>query len=146
MRIHSIAALPCLALFLLLPLSVAAIPAPDLGVFENESPIHADNHRRRDMHHHPGEPLTQINETEILMWHLPTPPSYWSVDIDDHDTNASRYPALMAMHVLFMSLAFFVALPVGELRCVNPITSLSLNGDKQELQCAPLNTHGMVAL
>ncbi|KIJ20127.1 hypothetical protein PAXINDRAFT_68792 [Paxillus involutus ATCC 200175] len=65
------------------------------------------------MHHHPGEPLTQINETEILMWHLPTPPSYWSIDIDDHDTNASRYPALMAMHVLFMSLAFFVALPVG---------------------------------
>ncbi|KIK96945.1 hypothetical protein PAXRUDRAFT_137291 [Paxillus rubicundulus Ve08.2h10] len=65
------------------------------------------------MHHHPGGPLTEINETEILTWHLPTPPSYWSIDFEDRDMNTSRYPALMAVHVLFMFLAFFVALPVG---------------------------------
>ncbi|KAJ8595304.1 hypothetical protein M405DRAFT_909338 [Rhizopogon salebrosus TDB-379] len=70
------------------------------------------------MHH--GAPLTELNETEILQWHAPTPPSYWSIDIDDRDPSVLRYPGLMALHMVFMTLAFFVALPVGiAMRAVN---------------------------
>ncbi|KIJ70236.1 hypothetical protein HYDPIDRAFT_77408 [Hydnomerulius pinastri MD-312] len=65
------------------------------------------------MHNHHGEPKTEVNETEILLWHLPTPPSYWSIDIEDVDPDVSRYPGLVALHVLLMSAAFFVALPAG---------------------------------
>ncbi|KAF9247160.1 hypothetical protein BU15DRAFT_84706 [Melanogaster broomeanus] len=65
------------------------------------------------MHHHLGRPQTEINETEILMGHLPTPPSYWSIDFEDTDSDEHRYPILMTLHVLFMSLAFFVALPAA---------------------------------
>ncbi|KAI6152040.1 hypothetical protein BKA82DRAFT_4106382 [Pisolithus tinctorius] len=65
------------------------------------------------MHMHHGQPLTEINETDILLWHLPTPPSYWSIDIDSPDPNVPRYPGLMALHVVFMMLAFFVVLPAG---------------------------------
>ncbi|KAF8450367.1 hypothetical protein L210DRAFT_843634 [Boletus edulis BED1] len=65
------------------------------------------------MHMYSGQSMSEINETEILQWHLPTPPSYWSIDIDDRDPNTARYPALIALHALFMSLAFFVALPAG---------------------------------
>ncbi|KAI9574531.1 hypothetical protein HD554DRAFT_2010558 [Boletus coccyginus] len=64
------------------------------------------------MHMHSG-PVSEINETEILQWHLPTPPSYWSIDIEDRGPNVARYPALIALHASFMSLAFFVALPAG---------------------------------
>ncbi|KAF9222086.1 hypothetical protein BS17DRAFT_235152 [Gyrodon lividus] len=124
MRYSAATTLPALVLFYLLPLSASALPPPDLrfeGVLENGplsflSLIHPDRHSERDddpIHHHHGEPLTEINETEIIMWHLPTPPSYWSIDIEDRDPDASRYPTLMGMHVLFMSLAFFVALPAG---------------------------------
>ncbi|KAI6003871.1 hypothetical protein EDD15DRAFT_2456938 [Pisolithus albus] len=60
------------------------------------------------MHH--GQPLTEINETDILLSHLPTPPSYWSIDIDSPDPNVPRYPGLMALHVTFMMIAFFVEL------------------------------------
>ncbi|KAG1832991.1 hypothetical protein EV424DRAFT_1469245 [Suillus variegatus] len=65
------------------------------------------------MHMHHGAPLTELNETAILEWHAPTPPSYWSIDIEDRDPSVPRYPALMALHIIFMTLAFFVALPVG---------------------------------
>jgi len=65
------------------------------------------------MHMHSGQPISDINETEILKWHPPTPPSYWSIDIEDHNPDIHRYPALIVLHVLFMSLAFFVALPAG---------------------------------
>src|SRR5882762_4975805 len=58
-------------------------------------------------------PLVELNETEVSMYHSPTPPSYWTIDIDDHDTDVSRYPELMILHGLLMSLAFFVALPMG---------------------------------
>ena len=95
-----------LALLLLLaPLSVCATPAPALSI-----------HVRDDSHmHHSGQPMAEINETEILKWHLPTPPSYWSIDIEDHDPNVARYPGLVTLHAVFMSLAFFVSLPAGAL-------------------------------
>jgi cytochrome b561 len=65
------------------------------------------------MHMHHGAPLTELNETAIIQWHAPTPPSYWSIDIEDRDPSVARYPGLMVLHVVFMTLAFFVALPVG---------------------------------
>lgn len=71
----------------------------------------------RDGHHNShSAPLLQLNETEVLMYHSPTPPSYWTIDVDSHDTDSdvSRYPGLMMLHALLMSLAFFVALPVGK--------------------------------
>lgn len=95
-------------LFLIAPLSVYASPAPSI----RSAIIHVRDDAH--MHHmHSGQPVTEINETEILKWHSPTPPSYWSIDMEDRDPNASRYPALVALHVLFMSLAFFVALPAS---------------------------------
>ena len=48
------------------------------------------------------------------MYHSPTPPSYWSIDVDDpYNSDNPQRPGLMAAHVVFMSLAFFVALPAG---------------------------------
>lgn len=78
------------------------------------------------MHHH-GQPLTEINETEILMWHLPTPPSYWSIDIENPDPTAPRYPGLVAVHVTFMILAFFVALPAGNALRQSSFPTISTN-------------------
>ncbi|KAI0265166.1 hypothetical protein BC834DRAFT_843769 [Gloeopeniophorella convolvens] len=65
-------------------------------------------------------PIVELNETEILLSHAPTPPSYWSIDIDDRTPEQTRYPGLMGFHALMMSLAFFGALPAGiALRSVN---------------------------
>ncbi|GJE84477.1 hypothetical protein PsYK624_005530 [Phanerochaete sordida] len=70
---------------------------------------HGDDHMPMDMH---AAPLTVLNETEILLFHAPTPPSYYTIDFED-DSGAARYPAFMALHIVFMCLAFFGALPVG---------------------------------
>ena len=64
-------------------------------------------------HSHHGTPKLELNETEIQMYHGPTPPSYYTIDWEDVDSK-SRHPRLMIAHALFMSLAFFGALPVGE--------------------------------
>ncbi|KAH9927164.1 uncharacterized protein BXZ73DRAFT_102753 [Epithele typhae] len=63
-------------------------------------------------HHHHGQPLTELNETEVTMYHDPTPPSYYWIDLVETG-DEKRHPGLMALHVLFMSLAFFGALPIG---------------------------------
>lgn len=86
---------------------------------------------RRDddhMHMHHSAPLTELNETAILQWHAPTPPSYWSIDIED-DPSVPRYPGLMILHVAFMSFAFFVALPIGK-ELISSVCAfgLTLNG------------------
>lgn len=91
--------LPMGVLVLLLSLSSSAV-ARSLGLRDNE-------------HMHHGQPLTEINETDILLSHLPTPPSYWSIDIGSSDPDVPRYPGLMALHVTFMMIAFFVVLPAG---------------------------------
>ena len=70
-------------------------------------------HARREEHAHAvHEPLVDINETLVLKWHKPTPPSYGTHDFEDPDVT-EKYPHLMALHALFMSLAFFGALPIG---------------------------------
>jgi len=111
-----------LLIVLIGPLLVAAIPAVDLTFPEDHTEhSHAQSISqgvlRRDddhMHMHHGAPLIELNETQILQWHAPTPPSYWSIDIVDRDPSVTRYPQFMALHVAFMILAFFVALPAGK--------------------------------
>jgi len=71
---------------------------------------------RRDeqSHHaHHAAPLLVLNETEVTMHHAPTPPSYYTIDWEE--SYQTRYPGLMISHGIFMSLAFFVALPIGAL-------------------------------
>lgn len=65
-------------------------------------------------HHVHGAPLIELNETLISMFHKPTPPSYGTYDIDGDRPDGTRvHPGLMVFHALCMSLAFFVALPIG---------------------------------
>ena len=68
---------------------------------------------KRDGHHnHHAVPLLELNETEVTSHHAPTPPSYYAIDWEDEGYE-KRYGGLMVAHGLFMSLAFFVALPMG---------------------------------
>jgi len=84
-------------------------------LFERDGDEHGHDHG-----HGHAAPLVELNETEVLLYHVPTPPSYWSIDIDDPDSGSARHPSLMLLHSLFMMLAFFVALPAGiALRSVN---------------------------
>lgn len=148
MLIHRLAAiaLPACALLLsLFPLYVIAIPCPDIQQQHGRtfclwtSDWSGGALRKRDggsMHMHHGQPEMEINETEILQWHLPTPPSYWSIDVENPDPDVPRYPGLMILHVVFMSLAFFVALPAGNALLDNAgLHSLTLQDTKQELPC-----------
>jgi hypothetical protein len=57
--------------------------------------------------------MLELNETEVTMYHQPTPPSYWTIDIEDRTPDVPRYPGLMGLHIVMMSLAFFGALPAG---------------------------------
>nr|GAT54011.1 predicted protein [Mycena chlorophos] len=66
----------------------------------------------RDGHHHDGAPLKELNETEVTLYHAPIGPSYYTIDWDD-PVDPSRHPGWLITHALFMSLAFFVCLPVG---------------------------------
>ena len=91
-----------------LQFSYAFPSSPDIGGS-------VDVYGKRDGHHnHHAIPLLEINETEITMYHAPTPPSYYSIDWEDEGYE-ERYGGLMIAHGLFMSLAFFVALPMGSL-------------------------------
>ena len=75
-----------------------------------------DEHGHGHGHHGNMAPLVELNETEVLLHHDPTPPSYWSIDIDEPDSGKSRHPGLMTLHALFMMLAFLGALPAGSSR------------------------------
>ena len=69
-------------------------------------------------HSHHGEVKSKWDEEEYLKLNPPTPPSYWSEDtrmrMSSDEALPARYPWLMVLHVLFMSGAFFIALPAGE--------------------------------
>ena len=80
-----------------------SFPAP---LFERDGDDHGHGHGH-------AAPLVELNETEVLLYHAPTPPSYWSIDIDDPDPENERHPSLMLLHSLFMISAFFGALPAG---------------------------------
>ena len=93
---------------------------------------------KRDGHHnHHAAPLLELNETEVTMYHAPTPPSYYTIDWEDEGYE-KRHGGLMIAHGLFMSLAFFVALPMGSLtfyrknlaRLFNTTTGVALRSVK----------------
>ena len=65
-------------------------------------------------HNHHAKPLLELNETEITLYHAPTPPSYYTIDWEDEGYE-KRHGGLMIVHGLFMSIAFFVALPMGSM-------------------------------
>ena len=58
--------------------------------------------------------MLELNETDLQLDHAPIPPSYYTIDFEDEGYE-SRHPGLMMSHILFMSLAFFVAYPIGAL-------------------------------
>jgi hypothetical protein len=69
-------------------------------------------------HSHHGEVKSEWDEEAYLKLYPPTPPSYWTEDtrmrMSPDEQLPPRYPWLIVLHVLFMSGAFFIALPVGE--------------------------------
>jgi hypothetical protein len=108
--------LPALAAIL-----VGALPSPDTQPSDPQLPSLQESLSRRDGDHahghghgHNAQPVTVLNETEVLLYHSPTPESYWTIDMDGVHPDEKRYPALMGLHVVFMSAAFFGALPAGE--------------------------------
>lgn len=75
-------------------------------------------------HSHHAQPLLELNDTEFIMAHGPTPPSYFWLDLKEPPADEKRYPGLMGLHALCMSMAFFVALPTGAfLRVLGPVTA-----------------------
>ncbi|KAJ7086752.1 hypothetical protein C8R44DRAFT_820961 [Mycena epipterygia] len=64
-------------------------------------------------HHHAVAPLLELNETEATLDHQPTPPSYYTIDWEDPEQASARHPGLVIVHSIFMSLAFFIFLPMG---------------------------------
>ncbi|EJD00923.1 uncharacterized protein FOMMEDRAFT_147616 [Fomitiporia mediterranea MF3/22] len=58
------------------------------AVFARDEHAHAHGH---------NEPLVELNETLILQWHKPTPPSYGTHDFEDPNVT-HKYPHLMALH------------------------------------------------
>lgn len=128
------------ALPLLIPALAAAFvlaAPPSTGshdlVADNASQRHEEVLSRRDghdhghdhAHGHDAPSLSVLNETEILLYHAPTPPSYWSIDLEDRQSGDKRYPGLMGLHIFFMSLAFFGALPVGACAALSPVLTAS---------------------
>jgi hypothetical protein len=115
--------LPSIALYA--PDPVTAISPVDLAernpysqglsdrVEDSFSPLLFERDGDEHAHGHGAAPLVELNETEVLLHHARTPPSYWSIDIDDPDPANARHPSLMVSHSLFMMLAFFGALPAG---------------------------------
>lgn len=73
-------------------------------------------------HDHGHSPHAEVkskwDEEAYLELYPPTPPSYWSEDVrmqmGSNEVLPARYPWLMVLHTLFMSGAFFVALPAGK--------------------------------
>ena len=80
---------------------------------QEEALLRRDGDDHMHGHNHHEEPKIVLNETEILLYHAPTPPSYYTIDFEDMSSDEARYPGFMALHILFMSLAFFGALPMG---------------------------------
>ncbi|KAF8153570.1 hypothetical protein K438DRAFT_371426 [Mycena galopus ATCC 62051] len=69
--------------------------------------------RGGDEHGHHHAPIVEFNETDEILSHQPTPPSYYTIDWEDPDQADARHPGLIITHAVFMSLAFFVFLPMG---------------------------------
>ncbi|KAI0796538.1 hypothetical protein C8Q75DRAFT_710925 [Abortiporus biennis] len=109
----------CLLPVLIPALAVAlagAVPQQQdasLGLRDQEYIFRRDGDHHAHGHGHHAQPIVELNETEVTLYHAPTPPSYWTIDLVDRVPGEKRYPGFMALHALFMGLAFFGALPVG---------------------------------
>lgn len=99
------------AIFLALSFVLLIVCADSQPQLNRRSLAQRDGHSH---HSHNAAPLLVLNETEVTMHHAPTPPSYYTVDWEEEGYQ-SRHPGLMIFHGIFMSLAFFVALPIGAL-------------------------------
>ncbi|KDQ16101.1 hypothetical protein BOTBODRAFT_31175 [Botryobasidium botryosum FD-172 SS1] len=113
-------------LLILAATAAFALAAPRLQPRDDTHDAHHDHHAmanastshmtqldEHSAHNSHAAPLLQLNETEVLLHHAPDPPSYWSHDFEgDHPHDEGTWPALMLFHVLGMSLAFFVFLPI----------------------------------
>ncbi|KAG6911708.1 hypothetical protein DXG01_007958 [Tephrocybe rancida] len=82
---------------------IASVQASDVLLASRDGSHHHNSH---------AAPLTMLNETEVTLYHAPTPPSYYTIDFEDAGEGV-RHPGLMMAHIIFMSLAFFVALPIA---------------------------------
>ncbi|KAF7776057.1 hypothetical protein Agabi119p4_4450 [Agaricus bisporus var. burnettii] len=102
-------------LFLALPAllhSAASSQALDLRDSNNISQNILPRHGTHPQHSH-AQPVVELNETEVLEHHSPTPPSYYTIDWEEPEHATERHPGLIVSHALFMGLAFFIALPLG---------------------------------
>ncbi|BGP40161.1 hypothetical protein JCM10449v2_004119 [Rhodotorula kratochvilovae] len=73
------------------------------------APSHAHGAEDEHSHHHShAAPLLELNETQILLSHSPDPPSYF-----DFDQSDDGKPALLYIHIILMTLAFFGLLPLA---------------------------------
>ena len=99
---------------------VASTAINSRGSLEDVVAINGILSRRGEGHghgNHHAAPLAELNETEVTLWHQPTPPSYYTFDFEgEGDPTAERHAGLMMVHIVSMSLAFFGALPVGACR------------------------------
>lgn len=86
---------------------------PDLPAVRSVN-VYGKRDTHNHNHNHHAEPLLELNETEVTLYHSPTPPSYYTIDWEDEGYE-KRHGGLMIAHGVFMCLAFFVALPMGSL-------------------------------
>ncbi|RPD66764.1 hypothetical protein L226DRAFT_565553 [Lentinus tigrinus ALCF2SS1-7] len=117
LRVHSVALLiPALAAALAAASAVPCLDSRSLDcapAYSEPLLVTRDGDHGHGGHGHHAAPLTELNETEVTMYHAPTAPSYYWIDIMESHGDEKRYPGLMGLHALFMSLAFFGALPIG---------------------------------
>ncbi|KAJ7368171.1 cytoplasmic protein [Mycena albidolilacea] len=111
MRLHPLrlALASCLVLAYVASLAGASEGLPRSAELGKLSKRDGDEHG----HHHGVAPLLELNETEVTLYHQATPPSYYTIDWEDPDQADARHPGLIITHAIFMSLAFFIFLPMG---------------------------------
>ena len=88
--------------------------APWNGLSKRELYIRDGDEHGHGHGHGNVAPIVELNETDVLLTHAPTPPSYWSIDVDGYRSGEAGHPGLMALHAIMMTLAFFGALPAGQ--------------------------------
>ncbi|KAF8529221.1 hypothetical protein BU17DRAFT_37380 [Hysterangium stoloniferum] len=102
----------CIRVFLLLSglsFIVASASPPS-----SSAPLTLRHGHEEEPKHSHAQPLLELNETEILLSHAPDPTSYWLHDFElSHEDGTNNWRGLMLLHVIGMTLAYFVLLPVG---------------------------------
>ncbi|KAJ7507659.1 cytoplasmic protein [Mycena galericulata] len=94
-------------------LALASLVSAGAAAYTDSAELWPLSKRDGHGHHHAVAPLLELNETEVLIGHQRTPPSYYTVDWESPDQSSAHHPGLMITHAIFMSLAFFIFLPMG---------------------------------